>query len=140
MEDCIFCKIAAGQIPSTTVYETEALRVIADISPANLGHLLILPKTHAADFTELEEETALQVMSAARLVVRAMKKGIAPDGINVVQNNGEAAGQTVRHYHMHIIPRYTGDTVQVTWKQLELPMEEIQKAAQAVQKALEERE
>ena len=140
MEDCIFCKIAAGQIPSTTVYETEALRVIADISPANLGHLLILPKTHAADFTELEEETALQVMSAARLVVRAMKKGLAPDGINVVQNNGEAAGQTVRHYNMHIIPRYTGDTVQVTWKQLELPMEEIQKAAQAVQKALEERE
>lgn len=140
MEDCIFCKIAAGQIPSTTVYETEALRVIADISPANLGHLLILPKTHAADFTELAEETALQVMSAARLVVRAMKKGPAPDGINVVQNNGEAAGQTVRHYHMHIIPRYTGDTVQVTWKQQELPMEEIQKAAQAVQKALEERE
>ena len=79
-------------------------------------------------------------MSAARLVVRAMKKGLAPDGINVVQNNGEAAGQTVRHYHMHIIPRYTGDTVQVAWKQLELPMEEIQKAAQAVQKALEERE
>lgn len=80
MEDCIFCKIAAGQIPSTTVYETEALRVIADISPANPGHLLILPKTHAADFTELTEETAQQVMSAARLVVRAMKKGLAPDG------------------------------------------------------------
>ena len=115
MEDCIFCKIAAGQIPSTTVYETEALRVIADISPANLGHLLILPKTHAADFTELAEETALQVMSAARLVVRAMKKGLAPDGINVVQNNGEAAGQTVRHYHMHIIPRYKDDGQVIGW-------------------------
>ena len=113
MDGCIFCKIAAGEIPSATVYEDEDLRVIADISPANLGHLLIIPKEHAADLTELPAETACKVMLTAKRVVAAMKKGLCPDGVNVLQNNGEAAGQTVMHYHMHIIPRYRGDQVKI---------------------------
>lgn len=140
MEQCIFCMIASGEIPSTTVYETEDLRVIADISPANLGHLLILPKEHAADLTELEPETALKVMSVSQKIVKAMKKGLQPDGINVVQNNGEAAGQTVPHYHMHIIPRYKGDEVQVGWKPLKPEAETIREAAEKVRKALEAEE
>ena len=81
MDNCIFCKIAAGIIPSTTVYENEDVRVIADIAPANLGHLLILPKEHAADFTELSEEKAAVVMKTAHKIVKAMKKGLKPDGI-----------------------------------------------------------
>ncbi|MBQ7916988.1 MAG: HIT family protein [Firmicutes bacterium] len=138
MDNCIFCKIAAGIIPSTTVYETEDLRVIADIAPANLGHLLILPKEHAADFTQLSEEKAEKVMKAAHKIVKAMKKGLKPDGINVLQNNGTAAGQTVMHYHMHIIPRYENDNVNVNWTPMEPGMDAVAQAAQATKAALEE--
>ena len=138
MDGCIFCKIAAGEIPSATVYEDEALRVIADISPANLGHLLIIPKEHAADLTELPAETACKVMLTAKRVVAAMKKGLCPDGVNVLQNNGEAAGQTVMHYHMHIIPRYRGDQVKIGWEPMQGQPEAVAGAAEKVKKALEE--
>jgi histidine triad (HIT) family protein len=138
MDGCIFCKIAAGEIPSATVYEDEDLRVIADISPANLGHLLIIPKEHAADLTELPAETACKVMLTAKRVVAAMKKGLCPDGVNVLQNNGEAAGQTVMHYHMHIIPRYRGDQVKIGWGPMQGQPEAVAGAAEKVKKALEE--
>lgn len=137
MDGCIFCKIAAGEIPSTTVYEDEDLRVIADISPANLGHLLILPKVHAKDLTELPAETACKVMLTAQKAVKAMQAGLNPDGINVLQNNGEAAGQTVMHYHMHIIPRYQGDSVQIGWKPMQGLSDQVAEAANKVRKALE---
>ena len=137
MEDCLFCKIAAGEIPSTTVYEDEDLRVIADISPANLGHLLILPKAHAKDLTELPAEMACKVMITAQKVVKAMQEGLHPDGINVLQNNGEAAGQTVMHYHMHIIPRYQGDSVRIGWEPMQGLTNQVAEAADKVRKALE---
>lgn len=137
MDGCIFCKIAAGEIPSTTVYEDEDLRVIADISPANLGHLLILPKVHAKDLTELPAETACKVMITAQKAVKAMQAGLNPDGINVLQNNGEAAGQTVMHYHMHIIPRYQGDSVQIGWEPMQGLSDQVAEAANKVRKALE---
>ena len=137
MDGCIFCKIAAGEIPSTTVYEDEDLRVIADISPANLGHLLILPKVHAKDLTELPAEMACKVMITAQKVVKAMQEGLHPDGINVLQNNGEAAGQTVMHYHMHIIPRYQGDSVRIAWAPMQGLTNQVAEAADKVRKALE---
>ena len=137
MDGCIFCKIAAGEIPSTTMYEDEDLRVIADIAPANLGHLLILPKAHAKDLTELPAEIACKVMLTAQKVVKAMQEGLHPDGINVLQNNGEAAGQTVMHYHMHIIPRYQGDSVRIGWKPMEGIADQVAEAADKVRKALE---
>ena len=137
MDGCIFCKIAAGEIPSTTVYEDEDLRVIADISPANLGHLLILPKVHAKDLTELPAEMAGKVMITAQKVVKAMQEGLHPDGINVLQNNGEAAGQTVMHYHMHIIPRYQGDSVRIGWEPMQGLTNQVAEAADKVRKALE---
>ena len=137
MDRCIFCKIAAGEIPSTTVYEDEDLRVIADISPANLGHLLILPKVHAKDLTELPAEMACKVMITAHKVVKAMQEGLHPDGINVLQNNGEAAGQTVMHYHMHIIPRYQGDSVRIGWEPMQGLTNQVAEAADKVRKALE---
>ena len=100
MENCIFCKIANGEIPAATLYEDENFRVILDLGPASKGHALILPKSHAANIYEL---AALKC-----------------DGFNIVQNNGECAGQTVFHFHMHLIPRYKGDQVGITWHPGEL--------------------
>ena len=115
-ENCIFCKIANGEIPSATLYEDEDFRVILDLGPASRGHALILPKQHAANLFELPDELAAKVLPLAKTVAQKLQKGLGADGINLVQNNGEAAGQTVFHFHMHLIPRYQNDTVNVTWK------------------------
>ncbi len=116
MSDCIFCKIAAGEIPSVTLYEDEDFRVIFDIAPASKGHAVLLPKAHAANLFELPEETAAKAILVAKKVGAAMMEAFGCDGLNVLQNNGEAAGQTVFHYHMHLIPRYAGDGVGISWK------------------------
>ncbi len=115
MENCIFCKIASGEIPSATLYEDDDFRVILDLGPATKGHSLILPKKHAANIAEMPDELLGRAMSVAKKVAVAMKEGLSCDGVNVVQNNGEAAGQTVFHFHMHIIPRYEGDKAGVSW-------------------------
>lgn len=115
MENCIFCKIANGEIPSATLYEDEEFRVILDLGPASKGHALILPKAHAANLYELPDEMAAKAMLLAKKMAKKMTEALNCDGLNVVQNNGEAAGQTVFHFHMHVIPRYTGDGVGVTW-------------------------
>lgn len=114
-ENCIFCKIANGEIPAATLYEDEDFRVILDLGPASKGHALILPKQHAANLFELPDELAAKVMPLAKQVASKLQKGLGAEGINVVQNNGEAAGQTVFHFHVHLIPRYQNDTVNVTW-------------------------
>ncbi len=114
-ENCIFCKIAAGEIPSATIYEDEDFRVILDIEPASKGHALILPKEHYANLYELPEELAAKVLIVAKNVVTAMTEVLGCDGYNLLQNNGEAAGQTVFHFHMHLIPRYESDTVNIKW-------------------------
>lgn len=113
--NCIFCKIAAGEIPSSTVYEDDNFRVIMDIAPASKGHAIILPKNHAANLYELSDEDASKVMIVARKVATAMKEALHCDGINVLQNNGEVAGQTVFHFHVHLIPRYENDQVNIKW-------------------------
>ncbi|MCI6998755.1 HIT family protein [Frisingicoccus sp.] len=115
MDNCIFCKIAAGEIPSATLYEDEEFRVILDLGPASKGHALILPKQHYANLYELPDELAEKVIRLAKKMVIAMTKALQCDGFNVVQNNGEAAGQTVFHFHMHLIPRYKDDHAGVTW-------------------------
>ena len=120
MENCIFCKIAAGEIPSATLYEDEDFRVILDLGPASKGHALILPKQHYANLYELPDELAEKVIRLAKKMVIAMTKALQCDGFNVVQNNGEAAGQTVFHFHMHLIPRYKDDHAGVTWTPGEL--------------------
>ena len=114
-DNCIFCKIANGEIPSATLYEDEEFRVILDLGPASKGHALILPKSHAANLFELPEETAGKAMVLAKKIAATLKEGLHADGINLVQNNGEAAGQTVMHFHLHVIPRYENDTVNVNW-------------------------
>ena len=114
-EDCIFCKIANGDIPSKTLYEDEDFRVILDLGPATKGHALILPKEHADNLYELPDETASKVFVLAKKLAIKMKEKLNCDGLNIVQNNGEAAGQTVQHFHMHLIPRYKGDEAGITW-------------------------
>ena len=113
--DCIFCKIANGEIPSHTLYEDGECRVIFDISPASKGHAIILPKKHAANIFEISEEDASKIYVVAKKVAAALSEELHCDGVNILQNNGEAAGQTVFHLHMHIIPRYKDDTVNIKW-------------------------
>lgn len=115
-DDCIFCKIAAGEIPSKTIYEDEKYRVILDLGPATRGHALILPKNHYANLFELPEEDAKEVISLAKKMATVMKEKLGCDGFNLVQNNGESAGQTVFHFHMHLIPRYENDGQEIGWK------------------------
>lgn len=115
MDNCIFCRIAAGDIPSSVIYEDEDFKVILDIAPATKGHAIILPKKHFADLFELDEDTAKKVLVVAKKVALAMKRELNCDGLNLLQNNGQAAGQSVFHIHFHLIPRYQGDNVKVPW-------------------------
>ena len=105
-DDCIFCKIANGEIPSATVYEDSICRVILDVNPANKGHALIIPKEHYDDIYSMDADTASKIFTIATEVAKAQKAELNPDGLNIIQNNGAAAGQTVFHFHMHLIPRY----------------------------------
>lgn len=115
-DDCIFCKIANGKIPSSTIYEDEDFRVFLDLNPAARGHALIVPKEHYADLFELDEELCKKAFALAKKLAAKMKAVLGCDGLNLIQNNGEAAGQTVFHFHLHLIPRYKGDKAGVTWK------------------------
>ncbi|MGN0348284.1 MAG: HIT family protein [Roseburia sp.] len=105
-ETCIFCKIIADEIPSYTIYEDEEFRVILDVNPASKGHALILPKEHYANIYEIEEELASRAMRLAKKLAVHMTEVLACDGFNLLQNNHQTAGQTVFHFHMHLIPRY----------------------------------
>ncbi|MBO5094057.1 MAG: HIT family protein [Lachnospiraceae bacterium] len=125
-ENCIFCKIANGEIPSKTLYEDEEFRVILDLGPATKGHALILPKNHFANLYELPDETAAKVMRLAKKMAGTMTEKLGCDGFNLVQNNGECAGQTVFHFHMHLIPRYEGDGQKIGWKPGEPTQEELE--------------
>lgn len=130
--ECIFCKIAAGEIPSKTIYENEQFRVIMDISPATKGHALILPKEHYANLYEIPEEVAADAMKLAKKLAKKMTDALQCDGFNIIQNNGEVAGQTVFHFHMHLIPRYKndGNEDKLCWNHVELSEEELEEIHQ----------
>lgn len=113
--DCIFCRIANGEIPSKEIYEDDKFRVILDLGPAARGHALILPKEHAENLYELPDETAAEAMVLARKIATRLKDKLHCDGLNLIQNNGETAGQTVMHFHLHVIPRYKGDGQKIGW-------------------------
>lgn len=117
-ESCIFCKIANGEIPSETLYEDKGYRVILDLGPATRGHALILPKDHYASLYELPEEKCGEVLRLAKMMAIKMTEKLGCSGFNLVQNNGESAGQTVRHFHMHLIPRYDedGQKIKIGWE------------------------
>lgn len=125
-ENCIFCKIANGDIPSKTLYEDEEFRVILDLGPATKGHGLILPKEHFKNLYELPEEKAAKVMKLAKRMAATMTEKLSCDGFNLVQNNGEVAGQTVFHFHMHLIPRYKEDGQKIGWEAKAPTQEELE--------------
>lgn len=122
-ENCIFCKLANGDIPTATLYEDEDFRVILDASPASKGHALIIPKEHYVNLYELSDELASKVLVLAKKMITKLTEVLGCDGYNIVQNNGEAAGQTVFHFHLHMIPRYKDDGVGISWKMGELTEE-----------------
>lgn len=114
-DDCIFCKLANGIIPTNAIYEDDDFKVILDLSPATRGHALILPKEHADNLFELPDETAKKLLPLAKKLANNMAQKLQMDGLNLVQNNGEVAGQTVMHFHLHMIPRYKEDGQHISW-------------------------
>ena len=114
-DNCIFCRIANGDIPSRTIYEDDHFRVILDNGPAAKGHALVLPKDHYADLFEIPADAVAEAMKVAQKTAVILKEKLHADGLNLVQNNGEVAGQTVRHFHIHVIPRYKDDGQKIGW-------------------------
>ncbi len=135
-ENCVFCKIANGEIPAATLYEDDLFRVILDLGPASKGHALILPKNHFADVCTLDQETSSKVLTLAAKIGTAMKKSLNCAGFNLVQNNGQAAGQTVFHFHLHIIPRYESGPRMVSWEPQSPSQEELAQLAECIKKEL----
>ena len=134
--DCIFCKLANGVIPTNTVYENDRFRVILDASPAAKGHALVIPKTHCADALTAPEEVLSEVMVVASKIGNAIKKATGCDGINIIQNNGEAAGQTVFHLHVHVIPRFRQDKIDFEYEHLTLTEEEYKIIAEEIKESI----
>ena len=124
MDNCIFCKIANGQIPSRTVYEDEEFRVILDLNQAMKGHALILPKAHYQDLTQLPDDLAAKSMILAKKVGIASINGLGAKAFNLLQNNGALASQSVMHFHLHVLPRTEGDGDWPAWKEVSISDEE----------------
>lgn len=126
-DNCIFCKLANGQIPTNSIYEDDDFNVILDASPATKGHALILPKEHYANIFEIDEEILGKAAKLAKKIMIKEKDNLKCDGYNLLQNNGEVAGQTVFHFHMHLIPRYESDENKdiIQWSHIELPDDEM---------------
>ncbi|HEX5529742.1 MAG TPA: HIT family protein, partial [Methylomirabilota bacterium] len=116
MTDCVFCKIRDGQIPSMKVFEDDRTLAFMDINPLGPGHCLVIPKAHAATLFEADVEDLHATIATAQQVARAIREALAPDGLNMLQANGAAAFQSVPHFHLHLIPRWTNDGKGFDWK------------------------
>lgn len=136
MTDCVFCKIIAGQIPSTRVFEDEHTLAFMDIGQVNPGHVLVTVKKHAANLFELDAEQAAAAARAGHRVAQAIRAAFAPEGLSVYQANGKAAGQTVYHYHVHLLPRHAGDGMELTWPVKNPPRETLADYAEKIKAAL----
>ncbi|WP_026582386.1 HIT family protein [Bacillus sp. J33] len=139
MSDCIFCKIIKGDIPAAKVYEDEHVMAFLDISQVTKGHTLVIPKVHKENLFEMDPETARNYFEAVPKIANAIKAEFNPAGLNLLNNNGELAGQTVFHFHSHLIPRYGhGDGLGVVWKshQSEYTASDLQEISDAIQKHL----
>ncbi|GLB58806.1 HIT family protein [Cytobacillus sp. NCCP-133] len=139
MSDCIFCKIINGDIPAAKVYENEHIMAFLDISQVTKGHTLVIPKVHKENIYEMDTETARNYFEAVPKIAQAIKAEFDPAGLNLLNNNGELAGQTVFHFHSHLIPRYgNGDGLGVVWKshQSEYTASDLQEISEAINKHL----
>jgi len=132
--DCIFCKIIAGDLPSTIVDEDERTLAFMDIAPATRGHALVVPRAHSADLLSVDAEDLRAVMIASQRLARRIKERLAADGVNLLNSCGAAAWQTVFHFHMHVIPRYEGDGLRLPWTPSPGDPQAITEAAQELQR------
>ena len=136
MDNCIFCKIVKGEIPSSVIYEDENVKVILDIAPAAKGHAILLVKEHVANIFELPATLAAEIFAVVPKVAAAIKEELGCDGMNILQNNGVEAGQTVFHLHIHFIPRWKDDAVNIKWAPLSYAEGEAAKLAEAIREKL----
>ena len=136
MTDCVFCKIVAKQIPATIVCEDETTLAFMDIGSVNPGHVLIACKAHVDDAFGLDEHQAAAMFQAAARVAKAIKRAYSPQGVSIYQANGTAAGQTVFHAHIHVVPRYDGDGMDLVWPVKHPPRAELERAAERIRRAL----
>ncbi len=134
--DCIFCKLANGDIPTMSLYEDEDFNVIFDAGPATIGHALILPKEHYANIYEIDEEVLAKAYKLAKKMAIVMTDVFKADGFNVLQNNNEAAGQSVFHFHIHLIPRYENDHAVGMWTPGEQDKEKLESAITEIKSRL----
>ncbi len=135
-QDCIFCKIIAGEIPCYKLYEDDATFAFMDINPANDGHALVIPKDHAKDVHAVSDDSISRTVITAKKIATAVEKSISPTGINLVQCNGPAAGQSVFHFHMHVLPRREGDELKLNWGLKPGDMDAIGKLADKIKSNL----
>lgn len=136
MNDCVFCKIRDGQIPSLKVYEDERTLCIMDINPLNRGHCLVLTKSHAPTIWDADVADLQAAIVTAKRVAEALKAAVRPDGLNMLQANGAAAFQSVFHYHLHLIPRWNNDGKGFDWKLVPGDREQIMKIGDKLRTAL----
>ena len=134
--DCIFCKIVAGEIPATKVFEDDACVAFLDIGPVGEGHVLLVPKVHAASIEDLSSADASSVLANLPALVRAVRSAVGGAGLNVLQNNGAIAGQAVMHVHFHLIPRKAGDAFTFNWPAGRYPPGRMDELGQAIRQAL----
>jgi histidine triad (HIT) family protein len=134
--ECIFCKIVRGEIPCFKIYEDEATLAFMDINPVHPGHALAIAKDHMADLYEVTDEAIAATARTARRIARAVRDAVAPDGLNLLQCNGAAAAQSVAHFHIHILPRKTGDALPLNWSLNPGDMDEVGRLAERIKAAL----
>jgi len=136
MNDCVFCKIRDGEIPSLKVYEDEHTLCIMDINPLTRGHCLVLTKSHAATIWDADLADLQAAIATAKRVAEALKAAVQPDGLNMLQANGAAAFQSVFHYHLHLIPRWNNDGKGFDWKLVPGDREQIMRIGDKLRRAL----
>ena len=136
MTDCVFCKLRDGQIPSMKIFEDDMTIAFMDINPINSGHCLVITKAHAANLFEAEVEDLQAAIATAQRVARAIREALEPDGLNMLQANGVAAFQSVLHYHLHLIPRWTNDGKGFDWRLVPGHREQIMKAGERLRALL----
>jgi histidine triad (HIT) family protein len=136
MSDCVFCKIRDGQIPSIKLYEDARTLCIMDINPLNSGHCLVLTRAHAPTIFDADPADLAAAITTAQRVARAQRMALRPDGLNMLQANGAAAFQSVPHFHLHLIPRWTNDGKGFDWTLVPGDRDQIQKAGEKIRAAL----
>jgi histidine triad (HIT) family protein len=136
MSDCVFCKIVAKQIPATVVHEDEATLAFMDIGQVNPGHVLVACKAHVENVYGLEDAQTAAVFRSAARVARAIRAAFNPPGLSLYQANGKPAGQTVFHFHLHVLPRHEADGMQLTWPVKNPPREKLQEYAAQIRAQL----